>query len=57
MLNRQTNLTRALGLVIAAGFGLPAAAQQDDFADLPTEITLTGTVRDFQERSEEGRAP
>lgn len=49
----HTNITRALGLVLAAGISLPALAA-DPFEDLPETIKLTGKIRDFQERSEEG---
>lgn len=60
-----------LGVIAAAGaacgFASPAMAQfggygdgnsqQDPYADLPEDITLTGIVRDFRERSVEGGHP
>ena len=52
MPTNHTNMTRALGLVLAAGFVLPAMA--DPFEDLPETVRLKGVIRDFQERSEEG---
>lgn len=52
--NRSSQLLK-LALLAGTGASLasPAALAQD-YSDLPQTITLTGTVRDFQERRENG---
>jgi len=51
-------LATAAGLLVAL-WASPAdgSAQSDEFADLPEQLSLTGTIRDFHERSEENGHP
>ncbi len=62
-LTHRTSKIAALAM-LAGGVGLMSlntanATNQDgpDFSDLPEEIVLTGIVRDFRERNEEGGHP
>ncbi|MEZ6211717.1 MAG: fibro-slime domain-containing protein [Phycisphaerales bacterium] len=51
-------LATAAGLVFAPGAATSAVASGDNnFADLPDEITLTGVVRDFRARNETNGHP
>ncbi|MDX2116142.1 MAG: fibro-slime domain-containing protein [Planctomycetota bacterium] len=59
------NATLTAGIVAAAGLlgsayapdSVASAQTQDQYAELPAEITLTGVVRDFKERSVTGGHP
>lgn len=44
----------ACTLLASVGLSSTALAQDDPYADLPTSITLQGTVRDFRDRSASG---
>lgn len=49
---------RMTALAAIAGFAVSTATAQDDpYGDLPGELTLTGVVRDFRERSVDGGHP
>jgi fibro-slime domain-containing protein len=62
-----TRLTSAAAIILlAGGAGFMSVASNDayaslssdpDYSNMPEEITLTGTVRDFRERSVEGGHP
>jgi fibro-slime domain-containing protein len=57
---QRTTLIAALALVGAAGGAAslaPANRSSDPYAHLPSSIALTGTVRDFKERSVSGGHP
>lgn len=47
----------ALAGVAAIGAALPAHASSDPFQNLPASLVLTGTVRDFKERTVSGGHP
>jgi fibro-slime domain-containing protein len=51
--NRTLSLLALAGIALS-GLSLPAFASDDPYANLPSSLVLTGTVRDFKERTVSG---
>lgn len=54
--NRTLSLLALAGITLS-GVAMPAFASDDPYANLPSSLVLTGTVRDFKERTVSGGHP